>query len=79
MAYQFATGTSGDGPRLPGSLQVNRRLSQWLRIRREGWVEITSGKVEHCSNTSAISRNGTHPSPIAQRIRRNPSDVNCDT
>lgn len=32
--------------RLPGSLNTNRRLSQWLRVRPEGWVEITSGKVE---------------------------------
>lgn len=46
MAYQLATGAGADGPRLPGSLQMNRRLSQWLRIRREGWVEVASGKVE---------------------------------
>ncbi|HEX2114025.1 MAG TPA: molybdopterin cofactor-binding domain-containing protein [Alphaproteobacteria bacterium] len=46
MAYQIATGAGGDRPRLPGSLHVNRRLSQWLRIRRAGYVEITSGKVE---------------------------------
>jgi CO/xanthine dehydrogenase Mo-binding subunit len=46
MAYQIATGGGGDRPRLPGSLQVNRRLSQWLRIRPDGWVEIMSGKVE---------------------------------
>jgi CO/xanthine dehydrogenase Mo-binding subunit len=34
------------GAKLPGSLQVNRLLSRWLRIRRDGAVEITSGKVE---------------------------------
>jgi len=33
-------------PRLPGSLNANRRLSQWLRFTREGIVEVSSGKVE---------------------------------
>jgi len=33
-------------PRLPGSLETNRRLSQWLRFRPEGTVEVFSGKVE---------------------------------
>lgn len=32
--------------RLPGSLEANRRLSQWLRFRRDGIVEARSGKVE---------------------------------
>ena len=37
----------GDGkPRLPGSLNVNRRLSQWLAVRADGVVEVRSGKVE---------------------------------
>ena len=31
---------------LPGSLRGNRRLSQWLRFRADGFVEIFSGKVE---------------------------------
>jgi xanthine dehydrogenase molybdopterin-binding subunit B len=31
---------------LPGSLQTNPRLSQWLRLRPDGVVEVTSGKVE---------------------------------
>ena len=31
---------------LPGSLQTNRRLSQWLRFRPDGTVEVSSGKVE---------------------------------
>src|SRR5438445_3180450 len=31
---------------LPGSLRGNRRLSQWLRFRADGLVEIFSGKVE---------------------------------
>lgn len=33
-------------PRLPGSLEANRRLSQWLRLRADGAVEVRSGKVE---------------------------------
>src|SRR5438445_2134614 len=31
---------------LPGSLRGNRRLSQWLRFRADGFVEVLSGKVE---------------------------------
>ena len=31
---------------LPASLRANPRLGQWLRVRREGWVEASSGKVE---------------------------------
>jgi len=31
---------------LPTSLKANPRLSQWLAIRREGRVEVRSGKVE---------------------------------
>ncbi len=31
---------------LPGSLRGNRRLSQWLRFRASGFVEVFSGKVE---------------------------------
>jgi CO/xanthine dehydrogenase Mo-binding subunit len=34
-----------DAP-LPGSLQTNPRLSQWLRFRPDGIVEVSSGKVE---------------------------------
>ncbi|WP_084698352.1 molybdopterin cofactor-binding domain-containing protein [Muricoccus aerilatus] len=33
-------------PRLPGSLEANRRLSQWLRLLPEGRVVVTPGKVE---------------------------------
>ena len=36
----------GDAVALPGSLQTNRRLSQWLRLRPDGIVEVFSGKVE---------------------------------
>ena len=34
------------GAPLPGSLETNRRLSQWLRLRADGTVEVFSGKVE---------------------------------
>jgi CO/xanthine dehydrogenase Mo-binding subunit len=33
-------------PKLPGSLNENRRLRQWLRFRDDGHVEVFSGKVE---------------------------------
>jgi nicotinate dehydrogenase subunit B len=33
-------------PVLPGSLQTNRRLSQWLSIHTNGTVSVRSGKVE---------------------------------
>jgi CO/xanthine dehydrogenase Mo-binding subunit len=36
----------GGAVTLPGSLQTNRRLSQWLRLRADGIVEVFSGKVE---------------------------------
>lgn len=48
MAYVIATGPAGQiqGPSLPGSLQVYRRLGQWMRFSGKGHVEILSGKVE---------------------------------
>src|SRR5262245_12251077 len=33
-------------PRLPGHLGATPRLSRWLRIRQDGVVEVTPGKVE---------------------------------
>jgi nicotinate dehydrogenase subunit B len=45
LAFRIASGEVDAKP-LPGSLRVNRRLSQWLRIRPEGHVEVSSGKVE---------------------------------
>jgi CO/xanthine dehydrogenase Mo-binding subunit len=33
-------------PVLPGSLQTNRRLSQWLAIHADGTVHVRTGKVE---------------------------------
>ena len=32
--------------KLPGSLNSNRRLSQWIKVHADGVVEITPGKVE---------------------------------
>jgi len=32
--------------KLPGSLHTNRRLSQWLRFDRGGYVDVRTGKVE---------------------------------
>ena len=31
---------------LPGSLQTNRRLSQWLRVHADGQVTVRTGKVD---------------------------------
>ena len=46
MAYAAATGAVPPGPALPGSLQRNRTLGQWLRFASEGQVDVFSGKVE---------------------------------
>ena len=45
LAFRMSTGEV-DAPPLPGSLRVNRRLSQWLRFHPAGYVEVFSGKVE---------------------------------
>lgn len=46
LAFRLAGAAPDGASPLPGSLHVNRRLSLWLRIRREGFVEVYSGKVE---------------------------------
>jgi CO/xanthine dehydrogenase Mo-binding subunit len=46
LAFRMAMAADDGKPRLPGSLEVNRRLSQWLTIRADGKVEVRSGKVE---------------------------------
>ncbi len=46
LAYRFATSDADGAVKLPGSLHVNRRLSQWLRVDRAGFVEAFTGKVE---------------------------------
>ena len=38
--------TEDDKPRLPGSLHVNRMLSQWLEFAGDGTVLARPGKVE---------------------------------
>ena len=38
--------SAGAVPLLPGSLNANRRLSQWLAIHADGTVWVRSGKVE---------------------------------
>ena len=45
LAFRIASGEVDAKP-LPGSLRVNRRLAQWLRFHPEGFVEVSSGKVE---------------------------------
>ena len=45
LAFRLAGGDDGK-PKLPGSLHVNRRLSQWITINADGTVDIRSGKVE---------------------------------
>jgi len=42
----FNAGAPDDRPKLPGSLHVNRRLSQWLEFRADGTVLARPGKVE---------------------------------
>lgn len=46
LAFGLAGAQSDGKAKLPGSLHVNRKLAQWLRIRSDGIVEATSGKVE---------------------------------
>jgi len=46
LAFRLSAGDAGDLPKLPGSLHVNRRVGQWLRVLPEGIVEARSGKVE---------------------------------
>ena len=38
LAFDPARAAAAGTP-LPGSLRVNRRLSQWLKFHREGYVE----------------------------------------
>ncbi len=48
MSHGFGAALKIDDgkPRLPGSLHLNRRLSQWLHFRADGVVEVKPGKVE---------------------------------
>ena len=44
--FQHTTPVEPGKPKLPGSLNVNRRLSQWQRFSADGVVEVHPGKVE---------------------------------
>lgn len=46
LASRPGAGVGGSTPALPGSLQRNRRLSQWLRFLPDNSIEVHSGKVE---------------------------------
>ena len=38
--------SANNAPALPGSLKTNPRLGQWLRIGKDGFVDLAPGKVE---------------------------------
>ena len=44
--FDLGTGAPAALPPLPGSLNANRRLAQWLRVLPDGMIEMRSGKVE---------------------------------
>ncbi len=46
LALRPSSADSAKPQRLPGNLNANRRLSQWLRIHADGTVSVFSGKVE---------------------------------
>ncbi|MBK1657672.1 xanthine dehydrogenase family protein molybdopterin-binding subunit [Paracraurococcus ruber] len=46
LTLLFSLAPAGAQPRLPGSLQTNRRLDAWLRIEPGGVVTVCTGKVE---------------------------------
>jgi len=46
LAFHAGANDPAGKPRLPGSLQINRRLSQWLEFRADGSVLARPGKVE---------------------------------
>ena len=61
----------------PGSLEKNPRLSQWLRVHRDGTVSIYSGKVEIGQGIlTALAQIAAEELGIAlQRIRMVPADT----
>ena len=72
LAFRLAGAGSDGAPRLPGSLHVNRRLSQWLRMRREGFVEVFSGKVDsvvHIITGGALTPSGAHSVPVTIMVQ----------
>ncbi len=48
VAFSLAprVASAQEPPRLPGSLQTNRRLDAWLRINSDGTATVFTGKVE---------------------------------
>src|SRR5213594_3360156 len=61
----------------PGSLEKNPRLSQWLRVHRDGTVSIYSGKVEIGQGIlTALAQIAAEELGIAlERIRMVPADT----
>ena len=64
-------------PKRPGSLEKNSRLSQWLRVHRDGTVSIYSGKVEIGQGIlTALAQIAAEELGIAvERIRMVPADT----
>jgi nicotinate dehydrogenase subunit B len=62
---------------LPGSLQTNRRLSQWLSIHTDGTVSVRSGKVELGQGiATALAQIVAHELDVAlARIRMLPANT----
>jgi nicotinate dehydrogenase subunit B len=46
VAFSLDPALAQEPPRLPGSLQTNRRLDAWLRINADGTATVFTGKVE---------------------------------
>jgi len=65
------------GLKRPGSLEKNPRLSQWLRVHRDGTVSIYSGKVEIGQGIlTALAQIAAEELGIAlERIRMVPADT----
>src|SRR5256884_316324 len=65
------------GLKRPGSLEKNPRLSQWLRVNRDGTVSIYSGKVEIGQGIlTALAQIAAEELGIAiERIRMVPADT----
>src|SRR5213592_1857695 len=65
------------GLKRPGSLEKNPRLSQWLRVHRDGMVSIYSGKVEIGQGIlTALAQIAAEELGIAlERIRMVPADT----
>jgi nicotinate dehydrogenase subunit B len=71
------TDTSDVKTVLPGSLQTNRRLSQWLSIHANGTVSVRSGKVELGQGiATALAQIVAHELDVAlTRIRMLPANT----